>query len=146
MANHVRQQLREAVATAVTGLATTGSKVYQSRLYTLQPTDLPCLLVMSEGDQIEYATIHAPSQQQRSTRIRIEGIARAAANLDDTLDTICKEVEIAIANASSALVKSMTLLGTQLDTEEGDQPIGRATMIFSADLYTVSNAPDVLIG
>ena len=33
MANHVRQQIRERIATDLTGLTTTGSKVYQSRVY-----------------------------------------------------------------------------------------------------------------
>ena len=35
MADHVRQRIREQVATTVTGLATTGSNVFQSRVYSL---------------------------------------------------------------------------------------------------------------
>lgn len=147
MANHVRQQLREAVATAVTGLTTTSTRVFQSRFYPLQTSELPCLVITTDGDQAENLTIHNPVEQQRATRVRVEAYARATASLDDTLDTICKEVETAIANASSSTVKGLMYLGTQLDTEVlGDQPVGRATMIFSKDLYTVSNAPDVLIG
>ena len=147
MANHVRQQLREAVATLVTSLTTTGANVFQSRVYPLQTTDLPCLVITTDGDQVENLTIHSPAEQQRETRVRIEAYARATTALDDTLDLICKEVEIAIAGASTSLVKGLMYNGCQIDVEViGDQPVGKASMIFSKDLYTVSNAPDALIG
>lgn len=146
MANHVRQQLREAVATAVTGLSTTGSRVYQSRIYPVTDTNLPCLLVTSDGDKAEAITVHSPYQQERATTIRIEGVAKAVSNIDDTLDTISKEVETAIANASTAIVKGLFYQGAQIDYDgSGEQPIGKVTMIFTKDLYTLSNAPDVLI-
>ena len=45
--SHVRQQIREQVATTVTGLTTTGSNVFQSRVYPLQDANLPALLVYS---------------------------------------------------------------------------------------------------
>ena len=144
MANHVRRQLREAVATAVTGLTTTGARVYQSRVYPLQTTDLPCLVVTSDGDDIEYLTLNTPAQQQRETTIRIEAYVRGTADVDDTMDLISKEVEIAIAGMST--FKNITLRATRLEMDQGDQPIGKNTMIFKTDLYTVSNAPDVLIG
>jgi len=39
---HVRQQIRERVGgTTVSGLSTTGTKVYQSRVYDLNSTNLP---------------------------------------------------------------------------------------------------------
>lgn len=147
MADHVRKQLREAVATLVTGLTTTGARVYQSRVYPLQTSELPCLVVTTDGDQVENITMNNPAQQQRETRVRIEAYARATATLDDTLDLICKEVEIAIAGASTSLVKGLMYNGCQIDIEAiGDQPVGKVSMIFSKDLYTASNAPDVLIG
>ncbi len=146
MANHVRQQLREAIATAVTGLTTTSTRVFQNRVYQISQTELPCLMVMTDGDRVENLTVHAPYQQQRETQVRIEAIAMATDDLDDTLDTICKEVEIAIANSASSLVNGMSLKGTRIDFEAiGEQPTGKATMIFSQDLYTLSNAPDVVL-
>ena len=146
MANHVRQQLRESVATAVTGLSTTGSRVYQSRVYPLTDSNLPCLLVTRDGDKSEAITVHSPYQQERATTIRIEGVAKAVSNIDDTLDTISKEVETAIANSSTAIVKGLFYQGAQIDYDgSGEQPIGKVTMIFTKDLYTLSNAPDTLI-
>jgi hypothetical protein len=53
MANHVRQQIRERVATTLTGLTTTGSKVYQSRVYPLAANNLPGLLVFTNSETSE---------------------------------------------------------------------------------------------
>ena len=145
MANHVRQQLREAIAVVGTNLTTTGARVFQSRAYPLQETDLPCLLVKTESERIDYQTIHASTLQERDITVTIEAAARATSNLDDTLDKICKEVEIAI-NAASTISKDIRLIGTNLDTSViGNQPVGLATMIYKMKVYTLSNAPDVAV-
>lgn len=145
MANHVRQQLREAIAVVVTNLTTTGARVFQSRAYPLQETDLPCLLIKTESERIDYQTIHASTLQERDITVTIEAVARATSNLDDTLDKICKEVEIAI-NAASTIAKDIRLIGTNLDTSViGNQPVGLATMIYKMKVYTLSNAPDVAV-
>ena len=145
MANHVRQQLREAIATVVTNLTTTGARVFQSRAYPLQESDLPCLLVKTESERIDYQTIHTSTLQERDITVTIEAVARATANLDDTMDKICKEVEIAI-NAASTIAKDIVLVGTNLDTSVvGNQPVGTAVMIYKMRVYTLSNAPDVAV-
>lgn len=147
MANHVRQQLREAIAAAVTGLTTTSTRVFQSRVYPIEVGQLPCLVITSDGDSVNAETVHHPYQQNRSTTIRIEAYARAIANLDDTLDLICKEVETAMGGASSGIAQECYLQGTQIEFDAiGEQPVGKATLIYSKDLFTLSNAPDVLIG
>lgn len=146
MANHVRQQLREAIASAVTGLTTTSTRVFQSRVYPIEIDSLPCLVITADGDSVSPETIHHPYQQNRTTQIRIEAYARAVSDLDDTLDLICKEVETAIGGVSSGIALDMYLQGTQIEFDTlGEQPVGKATLIYSKDLFTLSNAPDVLI-
>ena len=145
MANHVRQQLREAMASAVTGLTTTSTRVFQSRVYPIEVSSLPCLVITADGDSVSTETVHHPYQQNRTTQVRIEAYARAVSDLDDTLDLICKEVEIAIGGVSSGIASDMYLQGTQIEFETlGEQPVGKATLIYSKDLFTLSNAPDVL--
>ena len=46
MTTHLRTSLRDAMATAVTGLTSTGSRVHKSRLYPVAADALPCLLVI----------------------------------------------------------------------------------------------------
>lgn len=148
MANHIRQQLREAVAAAVTGLTTTGSRVFQSRAYPLQISDVPCLVVTTDGDSIEQETVHHPYIQSRQVQLRIEGYAVGTTNLDDTLDGICKEVEIAVDNATLSMVDDIGFAGTQLDTANvpgAEKPVGKLTLIYRITVRTMSNSPDVAI-
>lgn len=145
MADHVRRQLRDQIAGVITGLTTTGSKVFKSRAYPIQETDLPCLLVKTENERIEYLTVNPPAQQERDITVTIDAIVRANSSLDDTLDKICKEVEIAIENAST-ISSNIQLAGTNIDTSVvGSQPVGMATMIYRMKVYTLSNAPDVVL-
>lgn len=143
--SHVRQQLRESVASALNGLTTTQDRVFTSRVYPLSITDLPCLIVTTDGDDIEPMTAHHPYRQQRRVNVRIEAYARATTDLDDTLDTICKEIEIALANTTTT-AKDMYLKGTRIELDDGsEQPTGKATLIFFKDLLTISNAPNAVL-
>jgi hypothetical protein len=147
MANHLRRQIREAVATAVTGLTTTGSRVYQSRVYPLRPDNLPALRVMTQSESVAGATMPAPRLLERRLRVEVEAVAQAAADLDDTLDGICKEVEIALAmplGALGGLVKTITLQSIDITLlNEADQPVGVAAMAYEAVYMAAENAPDV---
>lgn len=147
MANHVRRQIREAVATAVTGLATTGARVYQSRVYPLESGNLPGLLIRTYSESSKAETIHAPKLLQRLLLLEVIGIAKYVSDLDDVLDQICKEVETALAppvGALGALAKDITLRSTDIAVDgDGDRPTGRARMIFEVEYYTADNAPDV---
>ena len=45
--SHARQKIRDAVVTLLTGLTTTGSRVYDTRLYNLEPSEnLPGLVIL----------------------------------------------------------------------------------------------------
>jgi hypothetical protein len=142
---HVRQQLRESVATAVTGLTDTGTRVFQSRLYPLQTKDLPCLIVTTEGDSIEYLTVNSPATLERETIVRIKAIARETTDLDDKLDDICQQVEVAISN-TSLIAKSINFIGTEMDESAvGEKPVGTATLTYAMKVYTLENAPQTAL-
>ena len=146
MANHLRRQIREAVATAVTGLATTSTRVFQSRVYPLEANDLPCLMIRTISESSEPATIHGPRELYRVLSVEIDAIAKAVADLDDTLDQICKEVEIAMAAdlTLGGKCKSVTLTNTTIELSGSSEvPTGRAAMTFDVDYYVLENAPDV---
>lgn len=149
MANHVRRQLREAIASAVTGLTTTGARVFQSRVYPLQPaTDLPGLRIFTTDEQAVPDTIHAPALIDRTVQVRIEGVAQANSDLDDTLDLIAKEVEIALASGVTISGKGipLTYLGCEITLNgEGEKPTGSIALSYEARLFNLANAPDVLL-
>jgi hypothetical protein len=54
---HVRKQIRDAVITSVTGLTTTGSNVFRSRIYPLEQTKLPGLCVFTRSETVEFDTL-----------------------------------------------------------------------------------------
>lgn len=147
MANHLRRQIREGVGVAVTSLATTGARVFQSRVYPTQTTELPCLLIYTRGETVIAETIHSPRLLQRSVQLEVVAIAKAAADLDDTLDQICKEVEIALTDPCpnlASIAKSIVLTSTTFDLQrEGEKPTGSATMVYDVEYFNLENAPDV---
>jgi hypothetical protein len=148
MAAHIRQQAREAIGTALTGLTTTGSRVFLSRVYPLETTDLPGLLVYTGGETVTVSTIHGPAVLERTLSVRVVGVARALADLDDTLDGIVKEVEIAIAGMSWTGIASGIAL-TSIDEPElsgnSERPTGQVTLNFDVSYYTTASAPDVAL-
>lgn len=97
MPQHCRRTLRELAASLVSGLTTTGARVHQSRVYPRTAADLPCLLVHTDDEEI--GDTSAGPHDRRLTVV-IDGYAQATANLDDTLDQIAYEVEIAMATDS----------------------------------------------
>ncbi len=148
MANHVRRQIRERVATTLTGLATTGSKVYQSRVYPLASNNLPGLLVYTTNESSEPDVMGAQPELDRDLNLVIEGYAKTASNLDDVMDGIAKEVEVAMAadTTINTLAKDSFLTSTEIQlTGEGEQPIGIVTMNFTVQYRTANNAPDVAL-
>ena len=51
---HIRKSIRDNAVTAVTGLSTTGSNVFRSRVYPLGTNKLPALCVYTNGETVEY--------------------------------------------------------------------------------------------
>ena len=94
---HVRQQIREQVGTTLTGLTTTGSNVFQSRVYPLENTNLPCLLIYTKTESSEPIDIGTNRTMQRELSLAVECYVKATSNFDDTIDTIAEEVEKAIS-------------------------------------------------
>lgn len=146
--SHVRQQIRERIATNVTGLTTTASRVFQSRVYNLQSTELPGLLVYTTSEQSERDTFISTNGLNRVVDVVVEGYAKASSNLDDSLDTISAEVEQALAAdpTCNSLSKDLALASTEIEyTGEGDQPTGMVRMTFSVVYRTNATAPQTAI-
>lgn len=147
MANHMRQQIREALATALTGLTTTSTRVYENRINPLQAANLPCLVITAESEEIEYGAAGGLSRRQhRNLTLTVKGIAKASANVDDTLDTISKEVEVAVAAAGTLSGKvggGLQLQRVSIEMDgDGDKTVGIVSMEFNGTYYTMEGIPD----
>ncbi len=134
--SHARQQIREQVATLVTGLATTGSRVHQSRM---RPDTLPCLLVTTNDEEIVPGTVG--NLRQRMLDLVITGYAKAGDTLDDTLDTIAAEVEVALANGYADRAE---LTRIEVDFDDSlEKPVGSIALTYRITYFTEAGAPGV---
>ncbi|MFZ9079456.1 MAG: hypothetical protein ACO23H_13045 [Alphaproteobacteria bacterium] len=139
---HVRKQIRDAVITAVTGLTTTGSNVFRSRIYPLEQSKLPGLCVFTRSENVEFDTLTISRSVSRVLDVIIEGYVSATSNYDDTLDQIAVEVE-------EALAADVTLGGLAKDTQvtafeadfsgDGEQPVAVGRFTVTVQYRTAEN-------
>lgn len=144
MANHVRQQLRERAATSLTSLSTTGASVFQGRVYPVTQAQLPCLLIYTNDEVVEQRTISPPRTLDRRLLLMVEGRARGA-DVEDTLDTIAKEVEVALYGdrTLNGLAKDTVLVRSEPElTAQGDAAHGLIRLSFEVTYTVRENAPD----
>ncbi len=141
--SHVRRQIREAAAAALTGLATTGSRVFQSRIHTLRDPDLPCLLISTDDEQIDAENAVMGGELTRELTLVVKGVAKTATTLDDTLDGIAEQVEPVLNGATLGnLVKRCTLerIGVEMD-DTLEKPAGVITLTYRTLYFTSPAAP-----
>ena len=144
--SHARQTIREAIATLVTGLTTTGARVYQTRFYRLGQNQLPCLLVYTLEETIERSAMTINKTLVRNLTVRVEGAAEAVANLDDTLDTISAEVEAALSGQLPAGVEEFYLNQVQINlSTEGERPVGAVGMDFICRFRQTEGTPSEIL-
>jgi len=123
---HIRTAIRDDIETALTGLTTTGANVFPTRIYPLADAKLPGLAIYTMSEETDYQSISPPRTLHRKLEVVVEAYVKAVADYDDTLDTICAEVE-------EALYTDLTRGGHAFDTrvvgfsadisDQGDQPM-----------------------
>ena len=144
---HLRQSIRERIATDVTGLSTTGSNVFQSRFYPIEDASLPCLLVYSTTEDSEPTEMASPRPMTRILNVVVQGVV-SATQPDDTLDTISKEVEVALAAdvTINSLANNSFLSGTEIEfNADGAKPIGTVMLNYVVEYRNVDNNPESAI-
>ena len=144
---HLRQSIRERVGTDVTGLTTTGSNVFQTRLYPVEAGSLPCLLIYSISEESGVTEMASPRPMTRVLNIVIQGVV-SATQPDDTLDLISKEVEVAMAAdvKINDLADNSYLSSTEIEINaEGAKPIGIVRLNYVVEYRNLDNNPETAI-
>ena len=148
MANHIRQQIRERAGTVLTGLTTTGSNVFETRIYPLENTNLPALVIYTKNETSEPLVISTNRVMSRELELIVEVYVKQTSNFDDQVDKICKEVEVAISadTTLNGLAKDCFLQSTEIEyNTEGEQPLSFAVLTFLTNYYVQETAPDVAV-
>lgn len=146
--SHMRKQIRDALQTAVTGLATTGSNVFPGRVHNLPATKLPALLIYGgpAAEQIEYGSLGADRLMLRNYEITIEVRADGTdpETVEDLLDQVILEVEAALGTSTlGGLVHNLDLTSIEASVSgEGSKIDGRAEMAWSAFYAVASSDPE----
>lgn len=138
--SHVRKQIRDRVATLVTGLPTTGSSVYKMRRYALDDSKLPAICVYTMDESSSLITIGSRTLR-RVINVAIDiAVKGPSATVSDTLDAICVSVEEALAAdfTLNGLAKSSVLTSTEIDVNvEGEKSIASARLVYSVEYITL---------
>lgn len=146
---HIRQQLRNAVATALAGLATTGPRVYASRVHVMGEPHLPGLRIATNSEEVELQTAHAPNlsqfgQYRRTVELVVDACVKRSDQAAELLDTICEEVETVLASGVTVDSQQITpiLTGVEIEMDGGvDQKVEVASMRYTCVLFTRANQP-----
>lgn len=145
--SHVRQQIREKVALTL-GTASVAATVSQSRVHPLTAGTTTAALVYTVSESVTDSTLTRPRKLTRELVLAVELVARATADLDDTLDGLCVKCEEAIgADPTLAGLAKDTILRTTTINQrfEGDAPIGSARLEFLVMYRTSETDSDLAV-
>lgn len=144
---HLREQIRSAIVTAVTGLTTTSTRVYTSPAGPLAAGSSPSLLVLTGVDTPAYdpgSRMGGPPAVERTLEVHVQGYASAA----DTLDDIAEEVETALyVDPTLGGLATGTRLGAQtieFDTD-GERVEAAVDMVFLVTYRAAEGAPGTAV-
>lgn len=145
---HVRKLIRDSLTSALTGLATTQARVYQSRVYPIAQDKLPGLLIYSRSESTEYQTIGLPRLQLRSISFTVEAYVKGTSGYDNSIDEICLQIEEALyANRTlGGNAQDVMITGFEADFNgDGDQPVSMATLTVEVQYQTLEDNPDIAV-
>lgn len=143
---HVRKLIRDDIETTLTGLATTGANVYQTRVYPIAEDRLPGLAIYTSSEATDYATITPPRTQVRVLTVSVDVYVKASTAYDDTLDAACVEIEEALYTDRTRGGNAKDTRITAFDSDfsgDSDQPVARATLTVEVDYVTLEDNVEV---
>lgn len=130
---HIRQQVREAVKTALTGI---GLTVYTNRIQDFDDSELPVAVVLTE-DEVSEAYSKAGGLERTIDITVVVIVDGLSATLDDDLDTWAETIEPLMVSVPPS--RDMVLTGTALDLrpdDEGARWFGYLALEFKSTVFT----------
>jgi hypothetical protein len=129
---HARTEIREAIVARLTGLPTTGSRVYHGRTRPLEANHQPTLLIYAVNEQSGRPMEGNPASLGRQLLVVVEGRVNHPSVPDDLLDVIASEVEAALRDAEDDLdVFDIMLQSTAIEvSSDGSRHHGEINLIY----------------
>ena len=144
---HVREQIRTHVFDLLS-VKLTGTSVFNSLVYDVESGSLPACKIYSLSESSEFDTMTFPRGNIRKLQVIVEVIGKANANIDNLLDRLCAETEVAITEDVNlgGLTKDISLEVTTIELNDGgENPHGMARMSWIAEYRIKENDPYISI-
>ena len=154
MTDHVKTQIRDEVARLLTGLATTGNRVYPGRVWPLERGHKPALLIYTDNSETEVVSQSPPRTMSTTLELQVQASALAREeDIDALLDTIEAEVAAKLGAASNdpaeplkGLIKDLILSTAEKGLEaEAETPVGALRLTFLVEFSWKENDPTVAV-
>lgn len=143
---HIRKLIRDNIETTLTGLETTGGRVYKTRVYPIAEDRLPGIAIYTRSESSEYSSITPPRAIVRELTVSVEIYVKAQTDYDDELDQIASEIEAALYTDITRGGYAKDTMVASLDADfsgDGDQPVARATMQIDVTYATLEGNSEV---
>lgn len=143
-------QVVDRVAAIIAAVPAYVGKVHTSRAWPLADADLPAWRVYAESEEVEPTGPTFPALQSHELMVACDGVARATANLDDSINAMAASALTALfASASTARLTPLNCAMSlrRIDREmatEGEAAIGRITLALRVRFHTFNNAPETI--
>ena len=141
---HARQQIREQLASTLTGLTSTGNRVFDRPVFSY--AILPALTIYADRDTVD-EDLSSKTRNWHNLQLRVEARAKAKAGVEDVIDTICAEIETVISadTTLNGKVLDVYLEDTQIEySAEQDKPNALATLTLKAAYRIEPGAPNTI--
>jgi hypothetical protein len=155
MTDHVARQILDSVVSTCTGLTSTGSNIFRSRVHTMVESNLPALLIYAREDVLEEETSSMQTDGNKGNQyvlsISIDAVEKDASETtaENTLFKIRKEVQIALEGDLSLGGKCKDLWLAEANIEDrtgsGDSPILTLMMTWNFLYRIKQGAPQTVL-
>jgi hypothetical protein len=151
MVDHMRKRIRAYLETQLTGLPTTGPRVFVGRTRPLGAEHAPTLLIYMRTETSARAVMGRPPKQERVATLFLEGRVVTADVPDDVLDSIAVEVEERMGQIISyeppvsvlgGLAQNCELVGTEIIAEsDSKNHVGGIRLEYRVTYRVTEGAP-----
>jgi hypothetical protein len=129
---HIRQNIRSRIVTLLNEVSSLNSKVFASRIYTLEESNLPCACIYTQEESSEILTISPPRTVEKNLELNIEVYVKSE-NFTSEMEPLLKDIKEKLASDTTLnnLAKDSYLESQILNyNNEGDKNIATATLTF----------------
>jgi len=146
--SHPRQQIRDALVTALQALPVTAYNVIPSRVYRIDDTQLPAITIDMPRDVVTGEASGGIRTHELTVElgVHVKAPGDGPQSYYQTLDEACADIEAAMTDSLGLTLLSVRLQGTEVEYDaELEQPRAMARMQYAVQYRVNRLAPETLV-